>query len=782
MKKHKINKKDNKKAKREFWKTSLIWSVKIGLFAGLVSIIFVSLVYAGLFGKIPSYAEIKSIKNQTASIVYSSDNKMIGKYYLQNRLSINNENISPHIKQALIATEDSRFFEHEGLDYVSLGRVIVKSLLLRDTRQGGGSTISQQLAKNLFPRTKLGFLTLPVGKIKEIFVASRLEKSYSKDEILALYLNTVPFGEDIYGIEVASNRFFNKTSKQLSVSEAATLVGMLAANTAYNPRLHPERSQKRRNIVLKRMTDNNYITPDEAEKLSAQPIKISYNRMDRSGGAAPYFLEKVRQESVGILKKNYGDAYDIYTQGLRIYTTINYDLQNYANDAVNQHLAYLQKIFDEHWKNQQPWDSNPEFFNEKVRQLSRYKALEKKGLDDKKIFDELKKPVNTIVYTSDGERTISISPIDSLKQALKTLQTGFVAINPKNGHILAWNGGVNYRQSQFDHVTANRQVGSVFKPFVYATALNKGHDPCEFFSNEEKSYGNWTPSNADGKYGGYYSLKGGLVHSVNTTAARIIDLIGVGEVTTVTRQLGVESNIPQVPSIALGTAEISLLEMVSAYTTFPNYGSAIKPIMILKIEDAEGNILFEQEENYALIEAFNEETARYMVEIFKDIPQRGTARSLYNVYGLQGDYGGKTGTTQNNSDGWFIGFTPDIVAGAWVGADSPLVRFRTTQLGQGAHTALPIFARFMQRVESSNHNKLWTANRFYPLPDYLAYRYECDDFVEDIVIEEELNFFDRLFSPKKKEKENTTANHEESDEQIDKKNVIDKMKSIFKKK
>ncbi len=762
--------KKNKKNKKSIWKRLVIWSVKLGFFAGLATVIFVSLVYIGLFGRIPTYSDLTSIKNQTASVVYSADNKMIGKYYMQNRLSIDNKNISPHVKQALIATEDSRFFEHEGLDYISLGRVIVKSLLLRDTRQGGGSTISQQLAKNLFPRTNLGFLTLPVGKIKEIFVASRLEKSYSKDEILALYLNTVPFGEDIYGIEVAANRFFNKSSKNLTIPEAATLVGMLAANTAYSPRLHPERSKQRRNVVLQRMTENNYITNEEAERLSSQPIELKYNRLDSKGGIAPYFLEKVKHEAVQILNKNYGDTYDIYTQGLKIFTTIDYDLQTYANDAVIQHLTYLQNIFNQHWSNSNPWDNHPTFLMDNIKQLERYKALSKKGYDENRIIDELKKPVNTMLYTMDGEKSVTISPIDSLKIALKTLQAGFVAINPENGHILAWNGGANYRQSQYDHVTASRQVGSVFKPFVYATALNRGHEPCEYFSNEEKTYSNnWTPANSDGEYGGYYSLKAGLIHSTNTTAAQLIDIVGVGQVTTMAKQLGIISNIPQVPSIALGTAEIPLLEMTAAYSSFPNYGRASRPVMILRIEDVKGKIIYESDESHPLIEAFNEETARYMAEILKEVTTRGTARSLKNTYGLKGDYGGKTGTTQNNSDGWFIGFTPNIVVGVWVGADSPLVRFRTTQLGQGAHTALPIFARFMQRVENSSKNKIYTSTKFTPLPDYLSYQYECEDFVEELISDDDLSFFERLFTPKDK-----PDNKERG-------KVIDKVKSIFRK-
>lgn len=774
-------KKKYKKENSSLLKKSLVILLRIAVLGITFSIMFVGLVYLGLFGKVPTYPELSAIRNQTASIVYSVDDKMIGKYYLQNRLSIDNEDISQHVKNALIATEDSRFFEHKGLDYISMARVLVKSLLLGDLSQGGGSTISQQLAKNLYPRTNLGWFTLPVGKVKEIFVAARLENIYDKEEILALYLNTVPFGEDIYGIEVAANRFFNKSSSQLSLPEAATLVGMLAANTAYNPRLHPERSQKRRNVVLQRMAENGFITPQQAETESALPIKTSYYRLDRTSGPAPYFLEKVRQETQDILKKNYGDTYDVYTQGLKIYTTLDATLQQYANEAIHQHMAYLQKTFDAHWGKQDPWHFSPAFFTEMLRKTDRYQQLVKKGLTEAEIFKELEKPVRVSTFSYDGEKIISISPIDSLKQSLRTLQTGFLAMNPRNGHVLAWQGGINYKFYQFDHVTATRQVGSTFKPIVYATALNRGFMPCEMIANEQRTYADdWTPANADGEYGGYYSLKGGLVHSVNTIAAEVIERVGVNQVITLARQLGIEARIPQAPSIALGTAEISLLEMVSAYTAFPNYGHAIKPVLILRVEDGDGKILYQSEDHNHLVEAYNEETAREIIQMLRDVVDRGTARSIYTTYRLKGDYAGKTGTTQNNSDGWFIGFTPNIVAGVWVGADNPIVRFRTTNLGQGAHTALPIFARFMQKIESSPLANQWTKEQFYPLPMHLAEQMDCADFLEDYTPREEMGFFERLFTPKEKRSEDKAINDSVRQE-VDRR-ILDRMKNLFKRK
>ncbi|GAO29858.1 transglycosylase domain-containing protein [Geofilum rubicundum] len=560
-------------------------------------------------------------------MVYSTDGAMMGKYYIQNRLTIDNDHISIHIKNALVATEDSRFFEHKGLDFISLGRVFVKTILLRDTRQGGGSTISQQLAKNLYPRRKIGFLSFPVNKIREIFIAARLEKHFSKEEILGLYLNTVPFGEDIYGIEVAANRFFAKPSSSLTPPEAATLVGMLAANTAYNPRRHPERSMLRRNVVLDRMQDNGFLSQEETDTYKKAPIKTTYTRLDSNHGPAPWFMEQVRMQAESILKQNPASPYNIYTDGLRIRTTIDSRLQSFAVTATKNHLDYLQNLFEEHWKGRDPWQHNPEIFNTALRKTDRYQLLRDKGLEEAAILEELNKKVPTTIYTHEGEQQMTISPIDSLKRALRILHTGFVAMDPSTGHVLSWVGGVDFKYFKYDHVTSRRQVGSTFKPIVYATALNQGYDPCEFISNEQRVYeqfDNWEPANSDGEHEGYYSMKGGLIHSVNTIAAEVINKTGVNSVISTARAMGITSPIPTVPSIALGTADISLLEMVTAYTAFANYGRAQKPVLILKIEDAEGRVLYEAEPSGFMEEAFNEETARMMVQILRGVIERGT--------------------------------------------------------------------------------------------------------------------------------------------------------------
>lgn len=761
----------------------LIWGLRLLLGGLALAIVFVLLVYMGLFGKIPDNEAIHNIRNHTASVVYSADGAMVGKYFIQNRLTIDNDNISIHIKNALIATEDSRFFEHKGLDFVSLGRVFVKTILLRDTRQGGGSTISQQLAKNLYPRRKIGLLSFPVNKIREIFIAARLEKHFTKEEILGLYLNTVPFGEDIYGIEVAANRFFGKPSSRLNPSEAATLVGMLAANTAYNPRRNPERSMQRRNVVLDRMLANGFLSEEETDNFKKAPIKTTYTRLDNNHGPAPWFMEQVRMQTESILKQLPEQKHNIYTDGLRIYTTIDSRLQAYAVAATKNHLAYLQNIFEEHWKNQDPWQHNPEIFYSALRKTDRYQLLKEKGLDEKAIMDELNKAAPSTIYTHEGEKQLTISPVDSLKRALRILHTGFVAMDPSTGHVLSWVGGVDFKYFKYDHVTSRRQAGSTFKPIVYATALNQGYDPCEYISNEQRIYerfDNWEPANADGQHEGYYSMKGGLIHSVNTIAAQVIDKTGVNSVISTARTMGISSPIPTVPSIALGTADISLLEMVTAYTAFANYGRAKQPVLILKIEDAQGKVLYEAEPSGFLNEAFNEETARMMVQILREVIENGTGSALYNRYHLQGDYGGKTGTTQNNADGWFIGFTPNIVAGAWVGASNPGIRFRTTALGQGAHTALPIFARFMQKAEQTADFSAIRTQRFYPLPEDLMTRLDCEDYLEDYTPAEEMNFFERLFS--NPDRQGRPAEKEDSTQQDKDKNLLNRMRDIFRKK
>lgn len=773
---------------KSFKKRLIIFGLKAGAFGITGIFIFCLLVYLGLFGALPTEAELSKIQNHSASEVYSIDDKLMGRYYVEHRLTIDNDQISPFVKDALVATEDSRFFEHNGLDIVSLGRVIVRTIIFGDKAQGGGSTISQQLAKNLYPRMRLGFLTLPVGKTKEIFTAARLENVYSKEEILTLYLNTVPFGEDIYGIEIASQRFFGKKSRQLNPAESATLVGMLAANTAYSPRLNPEKSMKRRNIVLKRMHEHGTLSENEYLKWKQNKIKLNYHRIDHNTGIAPYFREKIRIQVQNILEEKYGDEYDIYSDGLRIYTTIDAQLQDYAEKAVDQQMKRLQDEFNRHWKGRSAWAKHPQVYTNALRKSRRYLKMKEAGQTEEAIFKAMEKKVPMTIFTHNGEKKVEMSPVDSVKHYLMLLNTGFVAMNPRNGHVLTWVGGIDHKTYQYDHVTSRRPVGSTFKPIVYAAALEDGVSPCDFISNEQvvyEDYDDWNPGNSNGNHEGYYSVKGGLANSVNTVSAKLITQIGVDEVVDLAEDMGIEEDIPNYPSIALGTAELSLLDMVSAYTTFPNYGRPVKPVMLLRIEDKEGKVLFENEGNIPEDEVYDDNVAYFIVELMRGVVERGTGNSLRKVFGLKSELAGKTGTTQDNSDGWFIGYTPNIVAGAWVGNDQPSIRFRSTALGSGGHMALPIFARFMQRLEKDRSRYQYHKGSFYVVPSRLQRQLVCDDYSET---DPDKNFFDSLLegfdrpdSLKLKRQQERKAKREER-KKTDHRSVLQKMKDLFKKK
>ena len=750
--------------------------------------VFLSLVYIGLFGRIPSETELSKIRNFDASEVYSADGVMIGKYYIENRRNIENTNISEHVINALVATEDSRFFEHKGLDYISMGRVLVHSVLLGDKAQGGGSTISQQLAKNLYPRRDYKFLSLPVNKAREMFTAARLEGIYTKAEILNLYLNTVPFSENIFGIEVASNRFFNKSSSQLAPHEAATLIGMLAANTYYNPRMNPENSIERRNVVLNRMVDQGFLTEKQGTQFKEKPLDLHYRVLDHQNGPAPYFLEFVRLRAEKILDELYGDSVNLYRDGLRIYTSLNAKLQEFANEAVENHMVRLQNDFDRHWKGRKPWEGRPEIYVSALKNSPRYQQLLEKGKSESEIMKVMETPVNMTILKDGEEHRVQMTPADSVAWAIRQLHAGFLAVNPSDGHVLAWVGGTNFKFFQYDHVLSKRQVGSTFKPFVYATALEEGYDPCEYISNEQRvyrQYDDWSPANSDGMHDGYYSLQGALINSVNTVSAELAVETGPHDVIELAHDAGIESDIPNVPSIALGTADLSLYEMVRAYTAFANYGNGTELQSLLRIEDANGRTLYEAEPAQLRDAAFEERTARFMVHILQGVVERGTARSLRTVYGLRTDLAGKTGTTQDNADGWFIGFTPGLVAGVWVGAESPGIRFRTTNLGQGAYTALPVFGRFMQKLENTGITSGLGRRSFYPLPEELLAEVDCPDYSED---DPDMNFFERLFGGGKDKKDKSEADQPEEtgDDKKEKKekgkSLLDRMKDIFRKK
>ncbi len=788
--KAKSKSKTSKSKLKRFSHRILKYSGKV-LIAGIAFLaVFLSLVYAGLFGKIPSIKELDQITSNTASEVYASDGTMIGKYYIENRRHIENQNISEHVINALIATEDSRFFEHKGLDYISMGRVLVHSILMGDRAQGGGSTISQQLAKSLYPRRDYHFLSLPVNKAREMFTAARLEEIYSKAEILNLYLNTVPFGENIYGIEVAANRFFSKSSARLAPHEAASLIGMLAANTYYNPRRNPDRNIARRNVVLERMVEQGFLSDEEGERYKKNDLDLNYRVLDHNNGPAPYFMQYIRKQVKKVIKEQFADTINLFADGLRIVTTLDSRLQDFASHAVNNHLLILQKEFENHWGNRKPWERRPEIYVSAIKNSKRYKSLAEKGWSETKIMEAMETPMPRVIIEDGEKKKVEMSAVDSVAWSLKQLQAGFMALNPADGHILAWVGGTNHEFFPYDHVLSSRQVGSTFKPFVYATALEEGYEPCDYISNERRTYRqfeDWSPANHNGKHDGFYSLQGALINSVNSITAELTIEAGPHDVIDLAQRAGISSDIEDVPSIGLGTTSLSLYEMVKAYTSFANFGRGITPVGLLRIEDANGEVLYDAEPASMSEPAFGEETARYMIHMLQGVVERGTASSLNKVYGLKTQIAGKTGTTQNNVDGWFIGFSPGIVAGAWVGADNPGIRFRTTQLGQGAHTALPVFARFMQQVEKSGSVSDIGRRTFYPLPEDLRARVDCPDFSEE---DPDLNFFQRLFGggkkdkePKKEEVREEKSNDKEDEKDEDKgKSLLKKMRDIFRKK
>lgn len=724
----------------------LIAALKVATFAmSLVIIMGLGFYYSvlyGAFGDIPSEDDLRNIQNAVATEVYAADGALLGKYYLENRTIVKFMEISPAVINALIATEDARFFRHEGIDTRSMFRVLVKSILLGDDSSGGGSTISQQLIKNLFPRQEHGMFTMPVNKTREAIIARRLEKIYNKNDVLTLYLNTVPFGEDVYGIDAAANRYFSKTPAKLEPEQAATLIGMLKAPTTYNPRRNPEKSLARRNVVLDQMAKYNYLSKSKAEELKKKPMGLNYNRESMSDGLAPHFREYLRAEMRNWCKthlKPDGKNYNLYTDGLKIYTTLDSKMQSMAENSVAKNMSALQKTFYDHWKGSKPWGTNMEFVNQAKKQSERYQNLKKQGKTEAEIERIFKTPVPMKVFEwnkdKPGIAEKTMSPLDSVIYYQWFLNTGFMVMEANSGQIKAWVGSISHRYFQYDHTMATRQVGSTFKPIVYAAAIENGITPCTYFANELRTYSdyqNWTPQNSDGKYGGYYSMEGALTGSVNTVSVQIIMQTGVDKVVQTAKIAGITSPVPEMPSIALGAADISLQEMITAYSAFINKGYRVKPVYLTKITDRNGRILQAFPASGEKSRVISAETAGLMTKIMEAVVDSGTAQRIRWKYKINSAVAGKTGTTQSQTDGWFMGITPKYVAGAWVGGPNRLVRFNSISLGQGANTALPIWAEFFSQLYNSKDFKYLSYEGFTPLPDYLASQLECPPYVENL--------------------------------------------------
>ncbi|MEQ8926413.1 MAG: PBP1A family penicillin-binding protein [Fulvivirga sp.] len=766
------------KEKKRSLLSYLLRFIGVVVFSGLsLSIIFVLLIKAGYFGALPSESSLENIKNNIATEVYSSDGVLLGRFFVQERNPTSYENISPHVINALVATEDARFYDHKGVDPRSLLRVVIKTVILQDRSGGGGSTISQQLAKNMFPRDINTKFDIAVTKIKEALIAFQLESLYSKEEILELYLNTVPFGENIYGIELASQRFFSRPAKELKIQEAAVLVGMLKANHTYNPRLFPEKSQHRRNVVLNQMVKYDYLSEGIYDSLKTLPVKINYQRLSPQSGPATYFRAFIRPELEKWAEENEktdGNNYNIFTDGLRIYTTIDSRIQEAAEASMARNMAYLQEQFDVHWKTSKPWDTERSILNDAIKRSSAYKKLKKKGLSHDAIITELKKKHPVDVFTHEGVVERNLSSIDSLEHYLMILQSGLVAMDPNNGHIKAWVGGIDFSQFQYDHVLkAKRQVGSTFKPFVYAAALEKGVDPCDHISASRTIYKNledWTPDNADKSENLMkYSFTGALAKSVNTVTIKLVEKVGVDEVIATAKRIGIDEKLPSVPSVALGTGSIPLLEMTKAYCTFANGGSKVQPVFLEEIKDYNGVSLYKVETPRPQV-AIQKQTAQLMNHMLKAVVDEGTASSARWKYNLTNEIAGKTGTTQSNADGWFIGYNPKLVVGVWVGADDPRIRFRSTALGSGGHMALPIFVGMFKDMNGDASLNSITSAKFPALSDELQSVVACDDEKED------KNFLQKVLGIEKKDKAKSKEFGEE------KKGFFKKLKDVFKKK
>lgn len=729
------------------------WSWKQWLTGVAVIILIPVIVAIGLFaavamewlGPLPSQQELLGIKNYKASTIYAADGTELGKYFLENRTEVAYQDLSPQLVQALVATEDSRFYEHSGVDFQSLGRVAVKSILMGNASSGGGSTISQQLAKNLFPRESYAMLSLPINKFREMIIAQRLEEVYDKEKILELYLNTIPFGENIFGIGAATQRFFQTTPAEIELQKAAVLVGMLKATTSYNPRRNEDRSLNRRNVVLQQMMNYGFLSQTEFDSLSALPIGLNYRNQTKETGLAPYFRQQASIEIKQWLADHPGPdgkAYNLFTDGLKIYTTLDPTMQKYAEKAVATQMKQLQTAFDKHWKDRSLLSDDDGLLLKGIRESERYRLLRAAGKSDEEAMQQFDVVRPMTIWTWEGEKEVEISPRDSVRHSLSFLQAGFLAMEPKTGYIRAWVGGINHRKFKYDHVTSRRQVGSTFKPIVYAAAIAEGIDPCEYFPNEKvvyQDYENWAPGNSDGKYEGYYSLTGGLTHSVNTVSAAVMMKVGVGKAWNFARKFGFTADLPNAPSLVLGTADIQLKEMVGAYSTFANRGVKSLPVYITKIEDANGNVIVEwpiAPDNQRVMDATQ---ADMVAKMLKSVVNQGTGSRLKRSYGVKMDIGGKTGTTQDQSDGWFIGVTPNLVVGAWVGGETRKIRFRSLRLGQGANTALPICGLFLKEVQRNGKYRSIT-NATFREPGISALQaMDCDLYIDDLSMQNGLD-------------------------------------------
>ncbi len=735
-------------------KRGVKWSVFILIGFICTGICFYLSIYFGFFGKLPSKEELSSLKQAEATQVLDKDGHLIGKYYIYDRQPITYKDLPQHLIDALIATEDVRFYEHDGVDNTSLLRVFFKTILLQDKSSGGGSTITLQLAKNLFGRKKYRLFSTVINKLKESFIAKRIEDIYSKEEILTLYFNTVPFSDNTYGIESASRKFFNKSTYQLTLSEAATLIGTLKANHSYNPRLFRERSQLRRDVVLQQMVKYQYISPHRSNQAMSHPITLDYQYFNHDLGLAPYFREEVKKELSQILekyKKPDSTLYDIYNDGLIVHTTLDYKMQSLAEEAMKEHMPVLQEQYEKSYGTDAPWKNDQALVQNAIKNLTIYNVYKEQGLTETQIEDSLSIKKNLELFEWNNNITQKASSLDSIQHYLKFLNTGMIAIEPTTGAVKVYIGGIDYRYFKYDHVSqSERQVGSTFKPFVYTAAIENGMKPCSYFSTKEITYTNlknWTPKNASIQNDPHlnFTLEKALSNSVNTIAVKVLNEVGIPTVVDQVKKLGVTTPLSEEPAMALGTDGIKLKELAGAYASYVNKGKSVKPYYISKIEDKHGKLIASFEPRIADSSAYSDYTRQVILKMMKSTVDEGTATRLRTTYKLKNEIAGKTGTTQDNKDGWFIGITPKLVTVTWVGNDNYNIGFKTTALGQGANTALPIFAKLYQKMNKDTTFDVYTKSKFEKIPEQILKDLNCKPEKRD-------NFFKRLFGKKKKKR------------------------------
>ena len=719
---------------RNLWRFTLI-----GIAMLIFYVVAVSYNFLWLFGGMPSLKALENPKSEEASEVYTYDRKLLGKYYVENRTPIEISQVSPNVTSALLATEDARFIKHSGIDPRSLFRAVGGFLTFRDaSSSGGGSTLTQQTAKNLFDtrqeelRGVLGnipIIGLIIAKTKEWILAVRLERNYTKQEVMMMYLNTVSFGNNTYGIKTAAKTYFSKEPWNLNVEEAAMLVGMLKNPTLYNPRMFEERTRERRNVVLGQMKKYGFLNDEQLFTYKRKPLKLDFSVENQNTGMAAYFRSVIKDDLKKWIREyneeNPGAELDLYTSGLKIYTTIDSRMQTYAEEAVMANMRDQQKKFYEHWRGRNPWVQKdqktkkyvemPKFIEGVARRTIRFKQLKAAyGDDEKAIWQEMRKPIKMKVFVYGGgrnEKDTTMSPLDSIRYYKRLLNTGFMSMDPRNGHVKAWVGGINFKYMKFDHV--RRQPGSTFKPFVYLTAMDQGFvTPCSHLTDQPTTFAHgednnggpaWTPKNSTGRYSYQsLSLREALGQSINTVSAQLIKKTRAEEVIKYAHEMGIESkDLPENPTLCLGTGDVSVYEMVAAYCAFANGGMRVRPMILTMITDKNGNVL----KNFSVdakqvISANRAYEMLYLMRGAVEEPN-GTAQRLRTQYKLLeggNEIAAKTGTTSNYSDGWFMGMTQHLVSGLWVGGDDRSIHFRDISLGQGGRLAMPAWGMYMQKI------------------------------------------------------------------------------------